>query len=357
MKIAIVTDAWRPQTNGVVTTLSKTAEALRELGHEVKMFTPEPFRTIPCPSYPEIRLSLFAGRKLRKSLDEFAPESIHIATEGPLGFAARRYCKKNKLVFTTSYHTQFPAYVRKRFPIPERWTWAFVRWFHNAAERTLAPTPAIVAELKQHGFRSPVVWGRGVDTELFRPASAARDPRSGPVYLYAGRVAVEKNLEAFTGLSLPGQKIIVGDGPDLKSLQSRFPDCTFTGYQFGQELAEIMASADVFVFPSRTDTFGLVMLEAMACGVPVAAYPVPGPIDVVRDGVTGILDEDLATACRQAIRLNRDDCRRHALENSWARCSEQFANYLVKCESDRSAAPATPSPRPESARHDDRAQH
>ncbi|MEO1580487.1 MAG: glycosyltransferase family 1 protein [Pseudomonadota bacterium] len=329
MKIAIVTDAWHPQTNGVVTTLSRTSEALSDMGHDVRMFTPEPYRTIPCPSYPEIRLSLFAGRHLRRSLDDFEPDSIHIATEGPLGFAARRYCKKRDLKFTTSYHTQFPAYVRKRFPIPESWTWAFVRWFHNAAEKTLAPTPAIVAELEHHGFKAPVVWGRGVDTDLFQPSPAHRDARSGPVYLYAGRVAVEKNLEAFAGMKVAGQKIIVGDGPDLKRLQSKYPDCTFTGYKFGTELASIMASADVFVFPSRTDTFGLVMLEAMACGVPVAAYPVPGPIDVVHHGQTGFLDEDLGKACSEALKLSRETCRQHALGNSWAKCSEVFASYLV----------------------------
>ena len=329
MKIAIITDAWHPQTNGVVTTLSRTATALTEAGHEVRMFTPEPYRTVPCPSYPEIRLSLFAGRHLRRSLAEFAPDSIHIATEGPLGFAARRYCLRNRKSFTTSYHTQFPAYIRKRFPIPESWTWLFVRWFHNAAQCTLAPTPAIVEELRAHGFRNPVVWGRGVDTELFRPSDAARDPRSGPVFLYVGRVAVEKNLAAFAGLDLPGRKIIVGDGPDLPNLRRNHPDCTFTGYKFGEELAAIMASADVFVFPSRTDTFGLVMLEAMACGVPVAAYPVAGPIDVVHDGVTGVLHEDLRTACEGALKLDRQACRDYALAHSWARCSHQFASHLV----------------------------
>lgn len=344
MKIAIVTDAWRPQTNGVVTTLSRTAESLQEMGHEVRMFTPEPYRTIPCPSYPEIRLSLFAGRRLRRSLDEFDADSIHIATEGPLGFAARRYCKKKGLAFTTSYHTQFPAYVRKRFPIPESWTWAFVRWFHNAARCTMAPTPAIVEELREHGFNNPVVWGRGVDTALFKPSDADRDPRSGPVYLYAGRVAVEKNLEAFAGLKLNGKKIIVGDGPDLQNLQRTYPECTFTGYKFGDELAAIMASADVFVFPSRTDTFGLVMLEAMACGVPVAAYPVSGPIDVVHHGRTGYLHEDLATACAQALKLDRNDCREHALANSWSRCSQQFAGYLVNAADGKPSLPiSTPA--------------
>ncbi|MEM7763399.1 MAG: glycosyltransferase family 1 protein [Pseudomonadota bacterium] len=330
MKIAIVTDAWHPQTNGVVTTLTRTAHALRAAGFDVRMFTPEPYRTIPCPSYPEIRLSLFAGRALRKALDAYAPDSIHIATEGPLGLIARRYCIKRALKFTTSYHTQFPAYVRKRVPIPESITYRFVRWFHNAAVCTLVPTPAIVEELRRHQFRNPRLWGRGVDTELFRPIDAKRDERNDPVYIYVGRVAVEKNIAAFLDLTLPGRKIVVGDGPLLTSLRDAYPDCTFTGYKFGQDLAETLASADVFVFPSKTDTFGLVMLEAMACGVPVAAFPVPGPIDVVVDNVTGALRESLVEACRAALTLDSEDCRQHALAHSWQRCTAQFTEHLVR---------------------------
>ncbi|MEN7342434.1 MAG: glycosyltransferase family 1 protein [Pseudomonadota bacterium] len=328
MKIAIVTDAWYPQTNGVVTTLSRTTESLRSLGFCVKLFTPEPFKTIPCPTYPEIRLSLFAGRRLRRALDEFNADSIHIATEGPLGLIARRYCIKRKLKFTTSYHTQFPAYVRKRLPIPERITYRFVRWFHNKAQYTLAPTPAIVDELRSNGFRSPVLWGRGVDTRLFKPSGAARDPRGGPVFMYVGRVAVEKNIEAFLELDLPGQKVVVGDGPALGTLREKFTDCVFTGYKFGEDLAATMASADVFVFPSRTDTFGLVMLEAMACGVPVAAFPVSGPIDVVKNGVTGVLDNCLRRACLEALHIDRHACRHHALANSWERCTNEFLSHL-----------------------------
>ena len=339
MRIAIVTDAWLPQTNGVVTTLSRTAECLRELGYDVRMFTPEPYRTIPCPFYAEIRLSLFPARRLRRDLDAYAPDAIHIATEGPLGLAARRYCKRRKLAFTTSYHTQFPAYVRKRVPIPERWTYRLIRWFHNAAHCTLAPTPAIVEELRNNGFRNPVLWGRGVDTNLFRPSEAARDPRSGPVYIYVGRVAVEKNLEAFTGMAVEGRKIVVGDGPDLARLRADYPDCTYTGYKYGDELAAILASADVFVFPSRTDTFGLVMLEAMACGVPVAAYPVPGPIDVVRNGVTGVLHTSLSRACELALQLDRKACREHALEHSWQRSTHQFEARLVTTASGALIAP------------------
>lgn len=339
MKIAIVTDAWLPQTNGVVTTLTRTVAELEALGYEVRTFTPAPYRTIPCPSYPEIRLSLFAGRRLRRALVEFAPDAIHIATEGPLGLAARRYCIRSRLAFTTSYHTQFPAYVRKRFPIPESWTYAFVRWFHNAAFATLAPTAAIVAELKRHRFRNPVLWGRGVDTTLFRPSNAKRDLRGDPVFMYVGRVAVEKNIEAFAALPVAGRKVIVGDGPALAALRKRFADCIFTGYKYGEELSTILASADVFVFPSRTDTFGLVMLEAMACGVPVAAYPVAGPVDVVIDGTTGALDPSLARACERALKLDRDACREYALAHSWARCTQQFVGHLVTVQSGQMAIP------------------
>ncbi|MEO0575351.1 MAG: glycosyltransferase family 1 protein [Pseudomonadota bacterium] len=339
MKIANVTDAWHPQTNGVVTTLSRTSDALKAMGYDVRMFTPEPYWTIPCPSYPEIRLSLFAGRRLAKALREFQPDSIHISTEGPLGLAARRYCMRHNLPFTTSYHTQFPAYVRKRFPIPERWTYRFVRWFHNAGKATLAPTPAIVKDLKEHQFRNPVVWGRGVDTQLFKPNPKHRRAESGPVYMYVGRIAVEKNIEAFASMQLRGRKVIVGDGPDLPQLKREFPDCEFLGYQFGAALASTFASADVFVFPSRTDTFGLVMLEAMACGVPVAAYPVAGPIDVVVDGVTGILDTSLERAATKALTLSREDCRQYALGNSWERCTEQFLSHLVRTDNGQPLAP------------------
>ncbi|MEL6870775.1 MAG: glycosyltransferase family 1 protein [Pseudomonadota bacterium] len=330
MKIAIVTDAWLPQTNGVVTTLSRTSEALTRSGYTVRMFTPSPYRTIACPSYPEIQLALFAGRRLRRALDAFAPDSIHIATEGPPGLAARRYCIRRKLSFTSSYHTQFPAYVRQRYPIPERWTYWFVRWFHNAAAATLVPTPTVIKELQRNGLRNPVLWGRGVDTDLFKPLAVRTEQPKRPTYLYVGRVSVEKNIEAFAQMQVDARKLIVGDGPDLAQLKRRFPDCEFTGYKFGVELANIIAAADVFVFPSRTDTFGLVMLEAMACGVPVAAYPVAGPIDVVLDGVTGVLHESLELAAQRALAISRESCRRHALSRSWENCTQQFLSNLVR---------------------------
>ncbi len=330
MRIAIVTDAWLPQINGVVTTLGRTREELVRAGHRVKMITPADYRTVPCPSYPEIRLALFPYRRLRRMLDRFAPDCIHIATEGPLGFAARRYCRRRRLHFTTSYHTRFPQYVRERAPIPVSWTYAWLRRFHGPAAAVLVPTPSVREELAARGFRRLRLWGRGVDVELFRPER--RGPLAGdrPIFMYMGRVAVEKNIEAFLELDLPGTKYVVGDGPDLARLRSRWPGAVFTGYRFGDELANVLASADVFVFPSRTDTFGLVMLEAMACGTPVAAYPVTGPLDVVEHGCTGILDEDLATACRRALSLDREACRRAALERSWGRATTAFLANLVE---------------------------
>jgi len=330
MRIAIVTDAWRPQVNGVVTTLTKTGESLAAMGHEVRFVTPASFRTVPCPTYPEIRLSLWPARRLARVLDEFQPEAVHIATEGPLGLAARRYCRRRGLAFTTSYHTQFPQYVRLRLPVPIAWCYAYLRWFHGAAARTLVPTEHQREELAAWGFANLVIWSRGVDTELFRPRE--RDAAAGerPLNLmYMGRVAVEKNIEAFLSLDLPGRKYVVGDGPDLPALRARHPDVQFTGFRFGEELARTLAGADVFVFPSRTDTFGLVMLEAMACGVPVAAYPVTGPLDVVLDGVTGALDEDLRRAVQRALTVDRSACREQALQYSWRRCSEQFHSHLA----------------------------
>ena len=329
MKIALVSDAWLPQTNGVVRTLGETARCLRALGHQVRAVTPLPFFTFPCPTYPEIRLAAWPWHRASRILDEFQPDAVHIATEGPIGMAGRRWCRKRGMVFTTSFHTRFPEYVRLRAPIPEAWTWGMLRWFHDAAARTLVPTQTQQAELSARGFHSPVVWGRGVDTEIFRPDRRTRLPGPGPHLMYMGRVSVEKNIEAFLRLDLPGTRWVVGGGPSLETLRAAWPDVNFVGPKFGIELATLLASADVFVFPSRTDTFGIVLLEAMACGLPVAAYPVPGPRDVVRNGATGVLDEDLATAVRGALGLDRAACRRQALEHSWERATEEFCAHLV----------------------------
>jgi glycosyltransferase involved in cell wall biosynthesis len=344
MRIVIATDAWAPQVNGVVNTLRNTRDALRAMGHEVLMITPEGCRTIPCPTYPEIRLALFQGRRVGKILDEFDPHFVHIATEGTIGLTVHRLCRKRGLPFTTAYHTQFPEYVRARFPIPVSLTARLLRWFHGKAARTMVPTKAIKDLLESRGFENIVIWSRGVNTELFKPHNPHDYGLDGPIWVYVGRVAVEKNIELLLGLDLPGTKVIIGDGPDMERLRREYPDCRFVGYKFGEELASYIAGGDAFVFPSKTDTFGLVMLEAMACGLPVAALPVTGPIDVVRHGETGILDDDLQKACHAALELDRDACRRYAETRSWARSTEQFASHLAPMETrDTKKSPATVS--------------
>ena len=329
MRIAIVTDAWEPQVNGVVTTLKQTRDELQRQGHVVLMITPQGRRTIPCPTYPEIRLMLFGGRKIARELDEFRPDCVHIATEGTIGLSVRRYCMKRDMPFTTAYHTQFPEYVRARFPIPVRWTVALLRWFHKPAVRTMVPTPSIQALLKSRGFTDVVIWSRGVLTDVFSPDEPVTYAFARPIWVYVGRVAVEKNIEEFLDLDLEGTKIIIGDGPDRERLSSAYPRCQFLGYRFGRELAQQLAGADVFVFPSRTDTFGIVMLEAMACGLPVAAFPVTGPVDVVLHGKTGILDNDLGKACREALKLDRGAARHYAESRTWQRSTRQFVSHLA----------------------------
>ena len=329
MRIAIATDAWSPQVNGVVTTLRETRDQLTRQGHEVLMITAEGRRTVGCPTYPEIRLALFQGRRVARELDAFDPDSIHIATEGTIGLAVRRYCIRRGIPFTTAYHTQLPEYVRARFPIPVSWTVALMRWFHKPATRTMVPTESMRRTLLERGFTDVVIWSRGVKCDVFRPDDAVEYDLPGPVWVYFGRVAVEKNIEAFLDLSLPGAKVVIGDGPDRERLQAAYPDCRFLGYKFGRDLARHVAGADVFVFPSRTDTFGIVLLEAMACGVPVAAYPVTGPIDVGRQGITGCLHEDLTVACSCALDLNRWDCRQYAESRSWSRATREFVSNLA----------------------------
>lgn len=333
MNLVIISDAWHPQTNGVVVTLGRTRQELERLGHTVTVTSPDAFYTVPCPGYPEIRLALFARRAVHARLDELQPQAVHIATEGPLGLAARSWCLKRNFPFTTSFHTQFPEYIQLRTRIPVGLTYRLMRWFHDPAVRTMVATPTLRRRLEKRGFKNLVYWSRGVDTELFRPRNKQCLDGPRPVYMYVGRVAVEKNIEAFLKLDLPGSKYVVGTGPDLEMLRSRFPDVRFTGYLTREPLAEHVAAADVFVFPSRTDTFGLVLLEALACGVPVAAYPVQGPIDIIEDGVTGYLSEDLAAAAVRARFLDPDRCRRQALQYSWSASTQQFYSRL--CIQDR----------------------
>jgi glycosyltransferase involved in cell wall biosynthesis len=332
LRIAIVSDAWRPQINGVVRTLETVARLLRNDGHEVEVFGPDRFRTLPCPTYPEIRLSLFPSARLHHMLKLFAPDAIHLVTEGPLGWAARAFCLKRGIPFTTAYHTRFPEYVHARIRLPVSWSYAFVRWFHAPSAAVLVVSPAIRGELAARGFKNMAPWSRGVDITAFRPQPRAElgDSQGGgrPVWLYAGRVAIEKNIKAFLDLDLPGTKWVVGGGPQLKSLERRYPDVRFFGSVDTEELAYRYSQADCFVFPSVTDTFGLVMVEALASGVPVAGYPVPGPLDVVTDPRVGALDEDLRTACLAAVARDPEDCRRHAETFTWERCARQFLETL-----------------------------
>ncbi len=328
MRIAIVTDAWSPQVNGVVRTLTETRRELQVLGHDVMMITPERFRTLPCPTYPEIRLSLTTGRAVGKLIDDYAPDALHIATEGPLGWAARGHALKRGMPFTTAYHTRFPEYVHARMRVPEAWSYAVLRRFHGKAARVMVPTPTVQRDLEAHGFTNVVQWSRGVDLSIFRPGKRDGLSDARPIFLYVGRVAIEKNVEAFLKLDLPGTKWVVGEGPQLADLKARYPHARYAGVQSQTELARFYAAADVFVFPSRTDTFGLVLLESLACGTPVAAYPVTGPVDVIGASGSGALDEDLQRACMAALSIPRERALAHAAQFSWAQCARQFAAHL-----------------------------
>jgi glycosyltransferase involved in cell wall biosynthesis len=328
LRILIVTDAWEPQVNGVVRTLKTTARELASMGHEVRFLTPLEFRTLPCPTYPEIRLSLFPRAGVNRVIREFDPDVLHIATEGPLGLAARSFARRHDFPFTTAYHTRFPEYVHARFRLPLSWSYAWLRWFHGAGRAVMAPTQVVVDDLRANGFQNVRLWSRGVDTGIFHPQDAKRLDSTPPIYLYVGRVAVEKNVEAFLELDLPGSKWVVGTGPSIDAIRARFPQVNYLGLLDREELARVYASADVFVFPSKTDTFGLVLLEAMACGLPVAAYPVTGPRDVIGDSNAGVLHEDLRTACLEALKLKREDAVKRASLFTWRAATEQFLSHL-----------------------------
>lgn len=329
MRILIVSDAWHPQTNGVVQTLTRTGIWLERFGHEVQFMTPVLFRSLPCPTYPEIRLAWLPYRRLRALADAFEPDAIHIATEGPLGLATRRYCRQRGLAFTTSYHTQFPQYLRARLPVPVAASYRLLRAFHSGATHCMVSTPSIQAELEARGFCNVVRWQRGVDTQLFKPRPKKFLSLPRPIATYVGRLAVDKNIDAFLSMAWAGTKLVIGDGPERARLQQQYPDAVFVGYRFEEDLAAHIAASDVMVFPSRTDTFGLVNLEALACGVPVAAFPVPGPRDVLRDGITGSLDVDLARAAVRALALSPEECRKQALQSGWDVCSREFEANLV----------------------------
>jgi glycosyltransferase involved in cell wall biosynthesis len=328
MRILIVSDAWSPQVNGVVRTLQTTIEHLRATGEEVEVIEPTQFRTVPCPTYPEIRLSWFPRQRVMQTITRFSPDVVHIATEGPLGLAARRAALRLGIPLTTAYHTRFPEYVQARFRIPLALTYAYLRWFHNAARITLVPTQIVRSDLTARGLTRLALWSRGVDNAIFYPRPEQRLAGDPPIFLYVGRVAVEKNIDAFLALDLPGTKWVVGEGPELERIRRQYPGVRFLGVLTQDRLAEVYSGADVFVFPSRTDTFGLVLIEALACGCPVAAYPVTGPMDVIGDAPAGALHEDLRSACLAALRVPRQNALAHARQFTWGRATAQFLQHL-----------------------------
>ncbi len=329
MTILIVSDAWFPQVNGVVRTLSTTARFVGQLGHRVEVIGPDHFRSVPCPTYPEIRLVFGrVRRRLETLIEELDPDAIHIPTEGPLGWATRNLCVKHKLPFTTSFHTFFPDYVHVRFGVPRAWSFGLLRHFHGPSRSLMVSTLTMESILRGWRFRNIAQWPRGVDVELFRPGDRGFLDAPRPIQLFVGRLAPEKNLDAFLSLKTDGTKYVVGDGPQMAELRARYPSVRFVGAKHGEELARYYAAADVFVFPSRTETFGLVMLEALACGVPVAAYPVQGPLDIVTDSRVGALDEDLGRAVERALGLSAEACRAHALNFSWESSARIFLSLL-----------------------------
>lgn len=331
LKIVIATDAWKPQLNGVVRTLDTLGTILSSFGNEVLYITPDLFQSVPMPTYPEIRLALFPNRKVAKVLNEFKPDAIHIATEGPIGRATRRFCRRRDYPFTTSFHTRFAEYTHARFKFPITWGYAILRDFHKHGATMMVATPSLRDELAERGFTNMKLWARGVDTQLFRPGPKDFLQNERPIWLYVGRIAVEKSIEDFVSLDLPGTKLIVGDGPQKEELAAKYPEAVFVGPKYGEELVRYYAASDVMVFPSRTDTFGLVNVEALACGVPVAAYPVRGPADILADAPPGCgaLDEDLKAACLKALEnANAEDCRAHAEKFSWDAGARQFIANL-----------------------------
>ncbi|MBB3409286.1 glycosyltransferase involved in cell wall biosynthesis [Rhizobium sp. BK316] len=330
-RLVIVTDAWHPQVNGVVRSIENTNRELAKMGVEVSMVTPERFASIPCPTYPEIRLSIAWYRRVAREIEKHNPSYVHIATEGPLGLTARRWCLRKHMPFSTSYHTRFPEYVSARLPIPQSWLYAFIRWFHNGGAGCMVATPSLARELSAKGMKNLMPWSRGIDATQFHPMPLEEKPFGlpRPIFMTVGRVALEKNLPAFLDLDLPGSKVVVGDGPARADLEERYPDVHFTGIKLGEDLAKAYAQADVFVFPSLTDTFGNTILEALASGVPVAAYPVTGPLDIIgEESLVGALDDDLQVACLAALSASREKARELAMQYSWEAATLQFINNI-----------------------------
>jgi glycosyltransferase involved in cell wall biosynthesis len=340
MQILIATDAWLPQVNGVVRTLTSLARSASALGAEIDFLTPDGFPSLAVPTYPGLRVALPNRREIARRIEAASPDAIHIATEGPIGWAVRAYCRRRKLAFTTSYTTRFPEYIAVRSIIPVGLSYAVLRHFHASAAMTMVATGSLRQELAARGFKKLGSWTRGVDTDLFRPGNAAELDLPRPVFITVGRIAVEKNLEAFLALKLPGSKVVIGDGPQRAALQRQYPKVSFLGEKTGKDLTSHLAAADVFVFPSRTDTFGVVQLEALACGTPVAAFPVTGPLDVIADHPVGALDTDLRSACVRALEISRQSCRNFALERSWENSARQFIGNLSALQPSRSLQPA-----------------
>ena len=335
MRLLLATDAWHPQVNGVVRSVERMAEAAAGLGVEPLMLTPADFPSLPMPGYREIRLSLVTRGRVLSRWERLAPTHVHIATEGPIGHAVRAACLPRGQAFTTSYHTRFPEYVAARTRIPEAWSYRALRRFHQGGRAMMVSTPSLERELTGWGFRNIMRWTRGVDTTLFRPRNERVLDAASPVFLYVGRVAVEKNLEAFLSLDLPGTKVVVGDGPARGWLEGKYPEARFLGTLVGEELARVYASSDVFVFPSLTDTFGIVLIEALASGLPIAAFPVTGPADVVGSSGCGVLGEDLREAALAALAIPRDRCRAYGETFTWRESARQFFSNIETAHAQR----------------------
>lgn len=348
--IAIATDAWHPQPNGVVRVVGTVCEHLKARGHDVQVMSPDQFNTIPCPTYSEIRLAVLPARKVARWLDDLQPDCVHIATEGPIGSAARAYCIKKGWPFSTAFHTKFPEYVKARTGLPLDWLYKGARRFHAPSGAVMIPAPAVFRELEGRGFGNLKLWSHGVDTDVFKPMAKDYIDLPRPIFMFIGRVTVDKNLPAFLDLDLPGSKAVVGSGPAREQLMKRYPETPFYIAENDAELARYYNAADAFVFPSRTDTFGLVMLEALACGVPVAAFPVTGPLDVIGADGPGVLDEDLAGAAVRALEIGPEECRAWALGFSWEKVADQFLEYLQPINPGLAGSPDGSEPRVQAAR-------